>query len=193
MNQSVRNAQAGLIAAYRRGMGLAAVAPVRDDTGGMRIAALPADDDSVVAARWWCLRADEAERVAAAATRRLRRRQTDLLPSVPGKTTAQSEPAAAEASARLANESIAAAANALGIALHTDEDIVQAAMAAAARVDSEVERMQRAGELKSVNKSYQSYRLEASARGERVMRYQDWMRRYKEDLLCKLAATLRYL
>jgi hypothetical protein len=124
--------------------------------------------------------------------RRLRRRQAEAVPDIAGDPASSCE-TAPDDSFSAAEKSIAAAANALNVTLYTDEEVTQAALAAAARIDSEVERMQRSGELRSVNKSYQSYRIEASARGERVMRYQDWMRRYKEDLLRKLAATLRYL
>ena len=73
----------------------------------------------------------------------------------------------------------------------SDERICRDAMTAAARVDVEVERMQRAGELKSLNKSYRTYRLEASARGECVLRYADWMHRYKTNLVREIATKLR--
>jgi hypothetical protein len=180
---------AALLAAYCRGMGLVAVALI-SDPAGMRIAAMEADDDAAAQARWWCRRHADAERIAAAATRRLRRQAQP--PRINrGNSTAPCSEAAPDDSFRLAEQTIAAAAEALNVGLYTDEEIIQAAMAAATRIDSEVERMQRAGELKSVNKSYQTYRIEASARGDKVMRYQDWMRRYKENLLCKLAATLR--
>ena len=65
------------------------------------------------------------------------------------------------------------------------------AMAVAARVDAEIARLHAAGGLKSVNKSYRQYRLNASAHGERVMRYADWMDRYKADLIKEIAANLR--
>lgn len=64
-------------------------------------------------------------------------------------------------------------------------------MMVAARVDAEIERMQRAGELKSVNKSYRNYRLNASAQGERVLRYAEWIQRYKANLVREIAANLR--
>jgi len=77
-------------------------------------------------------------------------------------------------------------------AARLSEDRIRAdAMAVAARVDAEIARLQRAGGLKSVNASYRQYRLETSARGERVMRYADWMNRYKAGLIREIAANLR--
>ncbi len=65
------------------------------------------------------------------------------------------------------------------------------ALTVVARVEGEIERMQRSGALKSVNGSYRNYRLQASARGERVLRYADWMIRYKANLVREIAANLR--
>jgi hypothetical protein len=65
------------------------------------------------------------------------------------------------------------------------------ALSAAARVDDEIERMQRSGALKSVNRSYRDYRLQACTRGERVMTYAAWMIRYKASLIREIAANLR--
>lgn len=73
----------------------------------------------------------------------------------------------------------------------SDDEIRDGALAVAARVDAEIARLQRTGALKSVNQSYRQYRLEASARGERVLRYADWMDRYKADLIRETAANLR--
>jgi hypothetical protein len=186
VTKPARGLHAGLIAAYRRGMGLAAIAIV-SDAGGLRLITAGPDDDTAALARWWCRRPGDAERVVATASQHLRRRDSrdpDNSPAPPRGSQAADE------SLHLA---VATAARVLNVELYSDEEIVPAAMAAAERIDSEVERMQRRGELRSVNKSYQTYRLEATARGEKVMRYQDWMRQYKENLLCKLAATLRQL
>jgi hypothetical protein len=71
------------------------------------------------------------------------------------------------------------------------EEIRRDALAAVARVEDEIARMQRAGELKSVNRSYRAYRLEAAARGERVLPYPAWMSRYKADLVREIAAALQ--
>jgi hypothetical protein len=73
----------------------------------------------------------------------------------------------------------------------SDEEIRAAAVVVATRVEAEIARLHAAGGLKSINKSYRQYRLDASARGERVMRYADWMDRYKADLIREIAANLR--
>jgi hypothetical protein len=73
----------------------------------------------------------------------------------------------------------------------SDDQLRSDAMAVAARVDAEIARLQRAGGLKSVNTSYRRYRLENSACGARVLRYADWMNRYKADLIREIAANLR--
>jgi hypothetical protein len=70
-------------------------------------------------------------------------------------------------------------------------EIRDAAFVAAARIDAELAHMQRTGALKSVNQAYRKYRLETSARGERVMRYADWMQRYRAGLVREIAANLR--
>ncbi len=186
-----------LIAAYREGLGLAAITVIRDPTG-IRIVALQRDDDGVLAAeeaveaRWWCARLSEAERVAAAATARLRRRLSDDgtgRRSARGSSAAQTAPSSAEPHVF---ETIAGAAKRLNIILYSDEDISAEAVRIIARVDEEMERLRESGELKTVNKSYRAYRLETSARGEKVVRYADWMGKYRETLVRKLAATLRY-
>jgi hypothetical protein len=71
------------------------------------------------------------------------------------------------------------------------DEIYAGAMAVAARVDREIERMQRAGELKAVNTSYRDYRWDAAARGEKSLRYADWIDRYKANLIRDIAANLR--
>jgi len=73
----------------------------------------------------------------------------------------------------------------------SDDEICNEAMLVAARVDREIERMQRAGEMKSANRSYRNYRLEASRRGERILRYAEWMDHYKANLVREIAANLR--
>ena len=73
------------------------------------------------------------------------------------------------------------------------QEIAEEAMRAISRLDAEVERAMQTGALKSVNKSYRAYRLEISARGESVLRYADWMERYKANLVRDIAANLRSL
>ena len=159
-------------AAYREGLELTAVVAVQD-ASGVRIIAVAAGDDAAAAdqqeqVRLWCRREAAANCVAAAATRILRRK-------------ADGDAASA----------ILAAAKKLDIAVQSDEEIAADAMTVATRVALEMQRQQQSGKLKSLNRSYRSYRLEAIARGERALRYDAWIARYREDLVRKVAATLR--
>jgi hypothetical protein len=163
-----------MAAAYRKGLGLTAVVAVQD-ADGVRIIAVAAGDDAAATdqqeqVRLWCKREAEADCVATAATRILRRK-----------------PAADAA------EAILAEARKLDIAVQSDEETAGDAMTVATRVALEMQRQQQSGELKSLNQAYRSYRLEASARGERALRYDAWMARYREDLVRKVAATLRQI
>jgi hypothetical protein len=94
-----------LIAAYREGLGLAAVvvtrgpagirvSAVRQGTGGM-------PDEPAAEARWWCRRAADAERVASAAIRRLRRCESRD-GGAPAAPQCVSSPASGDASDALA-------------------------------------------------------------------------------------------
>lgn len=60
-------------------------------------------------------------------------------------------------------------------------------------MDEEIETLQRAGQLKSVNRSYRAHRIEASARGEKAAPYADWFNKYEANLVRQLAAALRYV
>jgi hypothetical protein len=73
----------------------------------------------------------------------------------------------------------------------SEQQIRSDALIVAARVDAEVERLQRAGGLKSVNKSYRDYRIEAAACGERVRPYVAWLEDYKAELVREIATNLR--
>jgi type III secretion system FlhB-like substrate exporter len=182
VTQQDRARRARLVAAFRDGLGLAAVAVI-GGSDGVRIAATGQADGSQLAAtetvqaRWWCRRASDAEDVAAAAAARLRRHAPDV---------------SADA-ARRAGEAITRAAKRRNVDLLPDQDIIDQAATVIARIDDELEQLRQSGALRSVNKSYHTYRLEAAARGERVMPYAQWMLGYKEALVRKLAETLRYL
>jgi hypothetical protein len=73
----------------------------------------------------------------------------------------------------------------------SEDELCRDAMIIAARVDTEVDALHRAGGLKSVNASYRDYRLAASARGERVLPYARWLEQYKAGLVREIAANLR--
>lgn len=167
-----------LIAAYREGLGLAAVA-VMGATAAIRIiavergepSALPAGEE--IATLWWCRSLRHAQSLAAAA-RRSRRRIGEESSDVARACAA-----------------IVRAASRLGIVLQSDEQISAEALQVVARLDDEILQQKQAGVLRSVNKAYREYRLDATARGEPTLRYAQWMDRYKEQLIRQIAETLR--
>lgn len=176
----------GLVAAYREGLALAAIAVMRHEDG-IRIETIGTGEDAESAeagralARWWCRTAAEAERVTAAAAARLRRRQAP----------ASHDAGVDDEAANRARDCVSTSAEQLGAILRSDEDLQAEAMNALGRVDAEIAKLQQCGGLKSVNQAYRSYRLAASARGERIVRYGEWMLKYRENLLRQVAATLR--
>lgn len=192
------NGSSPLVAAYREGLGLAPVTVI-EGPSGIRIAVAELGDGDApkaaetVRARWWCRRPAQAERVAASANARLRRgksRHGEIgapLPDAPHGDDGGST------QMLLARESIIKAAAQYDVVLQSDDELFEEAAGVIARIDGEMERLQRLGELKSINKSYQKYRIEATQRGESVRPYQHWMGRYKENLVRELASTLRYL
>lgn len=180
MTHQDRAGRERLLAAFRDGLGVAAVAVICGSEG-VRVAAAGQTEGNNLAptesvlARWWCRRASDAEDVAVAATAGLRR-------------CAANVDVAAHA-----GTAIARAAKQRNVDLLSDREMTDQATAVIARIDDELEQLRQSGELRSVNKSYQAYRLEAAARGERVVPYAQWMLGYKEALVRKLAETLRYL
>jgi len=180
--------RASVVAAYREGLDLAGIAIVCEATGVSIVAIGPSDADSDAATiaqiRWWCLRAADAERIRSAAALRMRR-----LESRAGSES--SSPVLAKDSCALACDAVLAAARRLNILLQSDDEIADEAAVVAARIDAELERMRQRGELKSVNQAYRKYRIEATARGERVMSYAEWMRKRKEKWVREAASTLR--
>ena len=179
MNAAV--APARLVAAFREGFGLAAIAVIDGPDGIRVVAAAPGAEITCAPAeavhcRWWCPRPFEAASIATAvAAARLHSRGTR------------------DGAALSACQAVIRAAKQRHVDLHSDAEILEHAMAAIARIDEELERLRKSGDLRPVNKSYQSYRHEAAAKGERVVPYAQWMFGYREELVRKLAATLRYL
>ena len=185
----------GAAVAYREGLGLAAVVLGRTQTG-IRIRAVtsaqvdPSAAEDDIEARWWCRAVTDAERIAAAASARLRRRESSA--KADNKADSNADNTANDSSAlSFACDAVGAAAENLAIVLQSDREIADAAMRVVARIEAELQSRQRSGELKSVNKAYRAYRIEASGRGERVLRYDEWMRKYKENLVRQVAAALR--
>jgi hypothetical protein len=176
----VNAAHARLVAAFRQGFGLAAIAVI-DGPGGVRVVAAEPGADIVCAAaetvhcRWWCPRAHEAVSIATAVAARLHSRET------------------CDGAALSICQAVVRASRQRNVDLLSDEEILEQATAVIARIDGELERLRQSGDLRPVNKSYQSYRRDTAAKSERVVPYAQWMLGYKEKLVRKLAATLRYL
>jgi hypothetical protein len=162
-----------LIAAYREGLGLVAIM-ASGESGEVSIVA-----DQLVPERtaehWWCRNAAEAGRIVSAANTSLRRKST----------SGTSDPDCRRA--------ILLAAKRLNVNLRSDQDIAGEAAVVIDRVAAEFEQLRNTGGLRPVNKSYRDYRLAASARGERVVPYGQWLRTYRENLVRKAAFTLKYL
>lgn len=175
--------RAALAAAYREGLGLAAIT-VMHGPAGIHIAGGEAGAAGVSAAaidaRWWCHNAADARRVAVAATARLQRRDR------------QDAAAATPAAVGDAATAIVAAARRLNVGLYTDDDVADEAARIIARVDEQIETLKRAGDMKSINRSYKNYRIEASARGDKVLPYAQWLNKYRHNLLRELATVFRY-
>jgi hypothetical protein len=177
----------GLVAAYREGLALVAIVVAQGPERISVAAAEPNGEASTEAgpfvARWWCGSAAEAEQIVAAAAATLRRQQS----------RAHADDSAARDAARLASDCVLASAKQLNAVLRSDEELHAEANNALVRVDAEMAKLQQCGGLKSVNQAYRSYRLAASARGERIVRYGEWMMKYRENLLRQVAATLRHI
>jgi len=182
--------ESGLVAAYREGLGLAAVAIVCGPAAARIIVVAPGDAalDAAenVAARWWCRHAADAARLAAAARRSLRRESNDAAITAGGGRGDDSSPSRARAA-------LLTAAQKFNVALQSDQEIAADAINVAARIEAEMRKQQQCGGLKSVNKAYRAYRLDAGGRGERVLRYDQWMSRYVENLVRQAACALRQI
>jgi len=145
------------------------------DAAGVRIATVEPCGDvghsraSDIAETWWCRRGADAQRLAVAATTRLRRCES------------------CDAAAAVEH-----AAKRLAVAVFSDQDIARAAEAVIARVEDEIETLRQAGELKTVNRAYRRYRIEAAACGDAALPYARWFDKYKQNLVRQLAAALRY-
>lgn len=192
MIRKTRDDGGALIAAYRDGLGLAAVVV----TGGpddlrIKVEAI-GEEAGAVQARWWCRRAAEAECVAAAAARLLRRESKKLLLGVRGAADASAQTDESEVLSR-ARAAVLAAADKLDIQLRSDRDIAEEGGQVVARIDAELQQQQARGGLKDVNKAYRAYRLDSTARGERVLRYDEWMSKYRQNLIRQVAAALRQI
>jgi len=177
------------VTAYREGLGLACIAVCRVPAG-ITIAASTSADPAAIVACWWCRRDSDAARIAAAARAALRRCESKA------DTALAAGPRNADLDSHavsFACTAVTEAARRQGVALFSDDDIAAHAAEVAARVDAELKKLKESGGLKSVNQAYKTYRLETSGRGERALRYDEWMRRYRADLVRQAAAALRAL
>ena len=180
-----------LVAAYREGLGLAAVVVI-GGPANLRIKVAASDEDGDGArARWWCRGAAEAGCVAAAAARQLRHEsKKQPVGAAAAIAVAAGQPDESEAIS-LGTAAVLAAADKLGVLLQSDHEIAEQAGAVIARIEAELQQQRACGGLKAVNQAYRAYRLDSSARGARVERYDEWMRKYRQNLVRQVAAALR--
>lgn len=155
----------------------------------MTIAAAPPADCAQLIGRWWCRRETDAMRIAATARAALRRYESKAV-TPPAGVDAHSAELDSQQLARICT-AVTDAARRHGVALFSDDDIAAHAAEIAARVDAELQKLKASGGLKSINQAYKAYRLESSGRGARVLRYDEWMRQYRADLVRQAAAALR--
>ena len=188
--------RAVLIAAYRGGLGFAAIVATGAPVSLRVLAPVPTCGDAAyaaaptAAAHWWCRRERDAERVCAATTRLRRRQSCDEATHL---ARDHSEPSHSAPSAPpLVEEAMIAAAKKLNVTLYSEEDIAAEAEQIVARVKEEIDTLRCSGRFKSVNSSYRAHRMEASARGEKVVPYAEWLSKYKANLVRQLAGALRY-
>jgi hypothetical protein len=168
-----------LITAYRDGLGLVPVILIAGESCARLLCsgeepALTAGE--AAQARWWCKSAQQGEWLVQTAMRAAQRSDADPM---------------SRYIAPHLGRAVLNAAKRLGITLRSDEEIARDAVAVIARLEQEIAAQQRGGALKSVNRGYRDYRLAASARGEKVLRYADWMERYKAKLVRDIAHNLR--
>ena len=182
--------RAVLIAAYREEMRRCCITIICDADGArVRIVASGNDElDAEVGtqARLWCRRPAEAERVATAARAPLRRLKFG--------EDARSPAALAAGDSSLLSRAcglVSAAAQRCNVVLRADAEFTQEVSRAVASIDAEVEKARQNGELKALNEAYKKYRREAKARGEPAMRYDEWMLKFREDLVRKAAREVR--
>jgi hypothetical protein len=156
-----------LIAAYREGLGLVAI--VLAGEGGEVCVVTDQNIPDSASGHWWCRNTAEAARVVSAAHASLRRKPAG------------------------SRDAVLRAAKRLNVDLRSDQDVTAEAVVVIDRVAAEFDQLRNTGSLRPVNKSYRDYRLDAAARGERVVPYAQWMRTYQESLVRKAATTLKYL
>jgi hypothetical protein len=151
-------------------------------------ASTPADGAELIG-RWWCRRETDATRIAATARAALRRCESKA-----GTPPARADARSVELDSRqfaFVCAAVTDAARRRGVALFSDDDIAAHAAEIAARIDTELQKLKESGGMKSVNRAYKAYRLESSRHGERVLRYDEWMRQYRANLVRQAAAALR--
>lgn len=80
---------------------------------------------------------------------------------------------------------------ALGVLLHTSDSLQDDAIKVIAAVDAQLQAMQDAGELQSVNRSYREYRLKKTELREPYLGYVTWFAQYRATLVRAAAEIMR--
>jgi hypothetical protein len=174
-----------LIAAYREGRALSCITIVRD-ASGLRISTIASGTEVGTQTRLWCRRAEDAKRVASAATGWLRRHKSNE------KAQSSASPIAAEPDLlwQVRDAALAAACR-HDIVLQTDDDVAEEALRVVALIDANIDTLRLSGGFRPVTGGYSIHRSEAEERGERPMRYVDWMLKYRANLVRETAYALR--
>jgi hypothetical protein len=179
-----------LVAAYLEEMRHSCITIICD-ADGAHISPIASSDSDLGGkadrrARLWCRRAEDAKLVAAAAKAPLRR-----LKSSENAGSPTAPPVEESSLLSRACDAVLAAACRRNVVLQSDDEITEEASRVVASIDAEIETARRNGELKPINEAYKKYRREAKERGEPAMRYDDWMLKFREDLVRKAAREVR--
>lgn len=144
----------------------------------------PSSDCGVLASAdvraWWVRDLDRASLLAAECSAEMRRL------NIPPRRQS-----AFVCELAIATRVIEQTALALGVLLHDDASVRAIAASAVAKLEHELQVLQGAGGMKSVNKAYREYRLAKTAAQEKYIGYSRWLFEYKANVIEAVAINSR--